>query len=254
MKRYFSVLLVLMVLLLTSCGNTNVSSGVDDSKDTLPGEESPGMTAEPPSNVDEDETSTGKDENTTPTFEGINISSYDDIDSIYQFDLNGKHYSLPCLVSDFLSNGDTISESDLSYIVPANHVVGQIYVHPEGIADAKIELSVINDSDQDMSVLECNRVVAVTVREDSNVDFVIGPGINILDPNTSVTDLQKYYGTMKPIYSSSEGDDYTTYSWHFYKKINSEYDDIFFNWGYSPGMDEIRLSNTFEMRYIGRPD
>lgn len=62
--------------------------------------------------------------------------------------------------------------------------------------------------------------------------------------------LQKNYGMEEPIYS----EDQYSYTWRFYKKINSEYDDAIV-FGLLPGMDMIQLSNSgFTMKYAGRPD
>lgn len=247
MKKMFSIIFAMMIA-LCACRDNDVSQKSNSSDQDNRGGFDLSI-----GDTELDSNSTTNDD-IILSIEGPTITSYDDIDSIYQFDLNGKHYALPCSISDFLDNEDTISEKDLAYTVPSKHIVGQIYVHLSGSEDSRIELLVANDSEQDMSVMECEKVVGVTVRDDANVEFILNSNIRVdlRDDKvyTFLENLQKAYGTEKLIYSENPD----SYTWRFYKKVNSEHDNAII-FGLLPGMDMIQLSDSgFTMEYAGRPD
>lgn len=245
MKKILSLILVLaLCLALCACG-----AGKDKAETTTQTDAGTTPALEPEIILDTSESASETTTSETPAYEGISITNYDDIDAIYTFQINGKQHRLPCTVSEFLDNGDTISENTLNTTIPAEHSMGQIRVHPDGKEDAYIELTVLNDTENAMTVLECNQVIGITLREDSNVSFLLSSGIDLMAETTTLEDIQKYYGTVSPIYSESSG----VYTWRFYKKINSDYDgSIVF--GTLPGMDIFTISqNHIRLEYAGRP-
>lgn len=180
---------------------------------------------------------------------GITVTSYDDIDEIYQFDLEGRHYQLPCTIDDFIQNECIIDESYLQETIPAQHSMGMIRTHPASDENKYVYLEVLNDSDQDMTVQECQKVVGITVYDDSEVSFVLNSGLEFAYDEAFFADLKETYGTDETIY---EEDDYGA-TWCFYHALPKEDDSFVVYSSLQPGTDRMNLdNNSFELQYIGR--
>ena len=182
---------------------------------------------------------------TAPTYNPVDVSSYDDIDEIYTFQLEGSTYSLPCTVSEFLDNGCTMSEHSLTTTIPAQRVMGQLRVYPGESEDSYIELSVMNDTDSDRTVQECDKVVGITIRDDSNVSLILSTGIDIGSGTVDLETMKAVYGSESPCYGKNQ--------WSFYKLLNQNFDGVF-ALGIGPGMDRLTLSDgKITLEYCGRP-
>ena len=187
---------------------------------------------------------------TAPTYNPVDVSSYDDIDKIYTFQLEGSTYSLPCTVSEFLDNGCTMSEHSLTTTIPAQRVMGQLRVYPTGNEDSYIELSVLNDTDSDRTVQECDKVVGITIRDDSNVSLILSTGIDIGSGTVDLETMHNAYFSFRPVYRTV-GE--SMYIWEFYKLINDDYDGAFVL-GLAPGMDRLTVDDgKISLEYAGRP-
>lgn len=189
---------------------------------------------------------TSADETKT-NIEPITVKSYEDIDQIYQFDLEGVHYSLPCSPESFTENGWT--GNDLQDTVPAQHTMGQIRLYPEDSDKKYIELTVLNDTDDELTVENCEKVVGIRVYEDSDVAFVMNSGISFsgeFDDEAFLESLMDVYGRDERICRMSE--DALSYS--FYKNAVNENDNQpVVGWAYNT--DNMRIdSNSVKLEYI----
>lgn len=180
--------------------------------------------------------------------EPVKVSSYEDIAEIYQFELEGTSYQLPSAIDTFINNGCTIDDRFLSETVEANHSLGQIIVHPDGDEDKYIELTVLNDTENAMTVQECQKVIRVTVREDSNVSFILNSGIDVLADDTEIEDLEAVYGTDEKVYDrDDEG-----VTWHFCQYLEDESDGTMTIYSMlQPGTDAMCVyAGGFYIEYI----
>lgn len=177
----------------------------------------------------------------------IEVTSYEDIEQIYQFDLEGVHYKLPCTIDEFIQNGCTISESYLQEIVEAQHSVGLIKMHPDGEEDKYVYIEVLNDTDEDMTLQECQKVIGITVEEDSEVSFVLNSGLKFSYDETFFESLKKTYSTDDTIYKEDENGA----RWCFYHALPKEDDSLVMYSMLQQGTDCMELDNSsFELQYI----
>lgn len=228
-KTVIVITVCIMAFAVTGCGG---ASQKDSSKDSVRQE----------SLEDEKE-----EKEETSEHSQIEITSYEDIEEIYQFDLEGAHYELPCTVEEFMQNGCTISDSYLQETVSAQHSIGLIKVHPNGDENKYIYIEILNDTDQDKTVQECQKVIGVSVCYDSEVSFVLNSGVKLSYDETFLEDLKKMYGMDETIYQ--EETEYVM--WSFYHAIPREDDSLVVYSMLQPGTDYMRLDNTsFELQYI----
>lgn len=261
MKKLISLLLALvLVLSLCACGsndNAETTAATQPAQTAAPTETTEEMAPCGNDVIAREEAEKEKNQ-TVPAYAPVSVSSYDDIDEIYTFQLEGDTYSLPCKVSDFLNNGCTMSERNLTTTIPAQRIMGQLRVYPNGNEDSYIELYVMNDTDSDMTVQECNQVVGITVMEDSNVSLILSTGIDIGSGTVDLETMKAVYGSESPVYRESRE---STFIWEFYELINHDYDDAFYISGLFPGMDALTVNvakesyerNSIKLEYCGRP-
>lgn len=237
MKKRMVLLLVLgMVISVTGCGGSSQSSQSQSEglfrkmmESELTSEETQ-ATEDAPQTESVEETPTETEEETDAEavdpslLQPVTVETVDDVKNAYQFDLQGAHYQLPCTLNDFLDNGCTISDGQLSYSIGGNKAA-DIKVHPIPGEDAYIEVTVINDSDEERTADECQEAVAVTLRgEDKNadIDFRINGGLQVKFKESFAEYLKTIYGDDETILYSSVDTDSSLYSWEFYKRVDPE--------------------------------
>ena len=154
--------------------------------------------------------------------EPVTVETVEDVKKVYQFDMEGIHYQLPCTIDDFLENGCTISDEELSYSIEAQKAV-MVCVHPVPGENRYIEATVINESDQAQTVKECQKVVAITGTKGSNANLYINNGVKVSFDDAFLEDLQAIYSQNGKVYSvqkKSEKD--CVWSWRFYRRVQPE--------------------------------
>lgn len=232
-RLLFIAAICAMSLSMTACGGKEEE-----------GDESAATTQQEQSSVEDTSTEEEK-----AAVSPVTVTSYDDIDEIYQFDLEGKHYKLPSTIDEFTQNGCIIDETYLQETVPAQHSMGMISAHPDGDENKYVYLEVLNDTDQDMTVQECQKVVGITVYDDSEVSFVLNSGLEFSYDEVFFADLKTTYGTDETIYQE---DEYGA-TWNFYHAIPQEDDSFVIYSSLQPGTDQMSLDDdSFELQYIGR--
>lgn len=245
-KLFFAVMVCGISLAMTACGgeeekeNGTAAAIQQEEADTEEADEE---------GAKEEVTEESGTETEEASASAVTVTSYDDIDEIYQFDLEGKHYKLPCTIDEFIQNECIIDEDYLQETIPAQHSMGMIKTHPAADENKYVYLEVLNDTDQDMTVQECQKVVGITVYDDSEVSFVLNSGLKFVYDEAFFADLKKTYGTDETIY---EEDDYGA-TWCFYHALPKEDDSFVISSSLQPGTDRMNLdNNSFELQYIGR--
>lgn len=227
-KIVFMITVCVMALTVTACGD---GLEKNSSKDSVKQE---GL---------EDE----KEEKKKNEVSKIEVTSYEDIEEIYQFDLEGTHYKLPCTIDEFMQNGCTISDAYLQKIVEAQKSMGLVRMHPDGDEEKYVYIEVLNDTDQDMTLQECQKVIGITVCDDSDVSFVLNSGLKVVYDETFFESLKKTYGTDENIYREDD----TNATWKFYQALPNEDDSFVIYSMLQPGTDCMELDNSsFELQYI----
>ena len=189
-----------------------------------------------------------------PVEASVLVETVDDIKNVYQFELQGEHYQLPCTIDDFLENGCTISDEELSYSIEAQKAV-KVCVHPVPGENRYIEATVINESDQAQTVKECQKVVAITGTKGSNANFYINNGVKVAFDDAFLENLQAIYSQNGKVYSvqkKSEKD--CTWSWRFYRRVQPELMENTGSDTFEKGKDMIEFSmkngaGKFYMQY-----
>ena len=183
-------------------------------------------------------------ETEAPKIEPVTVETVEDVKKVYQFDMEGIHYQLPCTIDDFLENGCTISDEELSYSIEAQKAVNRY-----------IEATVINESDQAQTVKECQKVVAITGTKGSNANLYINNGVKVAFDDAFLENLQAIYSQNGKVYSvqkKSEKD--CTWSWRFYRRVQPELMENTGSDTFEKGKDMIEFSmkngaGKFYMQY-----
>ena len=227
---------------LTACGSASGDNQTTAQSETAAQTEAP---AESEQTAEETQAQT-KTQAQTEAAEAVEITSYEDIAQIYQFDLEGVPYALPCTIDDFVNNGCTIDDTYLEEKIEAQTSMSLIPVHPDGDEEKTIYIEVFNDTDQDMTIGECQKVIGVSVDSESNVSFILNSGIDVLAEDTELDDMKAIYGTDSNIFSEDD----SSATWNFYKALSSDSDETEIYSMLQPGTDIMRISSNFTMEYI----
>lgn len=271
MKKRMVLLLVLgMAISVTGCGGSSQSSQSQSEglfrkmmESELMSEETQ-ATEDAPQTESVEETQTETEEETDAEavdpslLQPVTVETVDDVKNAYQFDLQGAHYQLPCTLNDFLDNGCTISDRELSYSIEGNKAV-DIEVHPIPGEDAYIEVTVINDSDEERTADECQEVIAVNLgwgkEKNADIDFRINGGLQVKFQKSFAEYLKTIYGDDETIFSQTDDTDSSWYSWKFYKRVDPEISEPYIftvvkgsdNIWFKVGKDDVE--NQFSMKY-----
>lgn len=164
MKKRIALLLVFgMVAGMTGCGSSTSSSQSQGSSafKKLMGSEDQEETKNVEDTAENPETESAETES-EPVEASVLVETVDDIKNVYQFELQGEHYQLPCTLDDFLENGCTISDDYLSCKMEGQSYMN-VEVYPVPGEDSYIKVMVINDSDEERTVNESQEVVGIDV-------------------------------------------------------------------------------------------
>lgn len=144
-----------------------------------------------------------------------NVKEQKDIEEIYQFELEGKHYRLPLQIEELEKNGwKFLNDEDKKETIPGMTYVGAQFSMAKD-QTKQITVHLLNASGDSKKASEC-RITGLEIREssDNTVDFKTEAGIAL---GSSKDEVVKQYGELE---------DETTYlKYEFYKKI-TEIDPI----------------------------
>lgn len=227
MKKRIALLLVFgMVAGMTGCGSSTSSSQSQGSSafKKLMGSEAQEETKNVEDTAENPETESAETES-EPVEASVLVETVDDIKNVYQFELQGEHYQLPCTLDDFLENGCTISDDYLSCKMEGQSYMN-VEVYPVPGEDSYIKVMVINDSDEERTVNESQEVVGIDVRSTaSDIDLHINGGnLKVTYDDAFLKALKSLYGEDKTIYSSNAFDngDSHIFKWRFYESVDPE--------------------------------
>lgn len=225
MKKRIALLLVFgMVIGMTGCGSSSQNNQSSTTKETLESAAQEKETQRVETAAENPETESVETES-EPVEASVLVETVDDIKNVYQFELQGEHYQLPCTLDDFLENGCTISDDYLSCKMEGQSYMN-VEVYPVPGEDSYIKVMVINDSDEERTVNESQEVVGIDVRSTaSDIDLRINGGnLKVTYDDAFSKALKSLYGEDETIYSSytsNNGADHS-FEWRFYKSVDPE--------------------------------
>jgi hypothetical protein len=209
---------------MTGCGSSSQNNQGSTTKETLESAAQEKETQRVETAAENPETESVETES-EPVEASVLVETVDDIKNVYQFELQGEHYQLPCTLDDFLENGCTISDDYLSCKMEGQSYMN-VEVYPVPGEDSYIKVMVINDSDEERTVNESQEVVGIDVRSTaSDIDLRINGGnLKVTYDDAFSKALKSLYGEDETIYSSytsNNGDDHS-FEWRFYKSVDPE--------------------------------
>lgn len=209
---------------MTGCGSSSQNNQGSTTKETLESAAQEKETQRVETAAENPETESVETES-EPVEASVLVETVDDIKNVYQFELQGEHYQLPCTLDDFLENGCTISDDYLSCKMEGQSYMN-VEVYPVPGEDSYIKVMVINDSDEERTVNESQEVVGIDVRSTaSDIDLRINGGnLKVTYDDAFSKALKSLYGEDETIYSSytsNKGADHS-FEWRFYKSVDPE--------------------------------
>ena len=121
-----------------------------------------------------------------------NVKTQEDIESIYQFNLEGNQYALPCEIEDLRKDGWEFAQTaDMTVKIPGETIQGAYFIK-DGNKEKTIILNLINAGGDAKEAQAC-RVTGIDIRASSAaaVDFSTVDGISL---KSTKADVQKVYG------------------------------------------------------------
>ena len=202
MKKRFLVLFMTAVIVFAMCG-------CGGSSDT--------------SGQDEQAADTTQEEQSSDASQ----MSFAELAEHYAFELEGKDYSLPCPVSDFLDNGWYIEKEQLDSKLDPNNTL-LVFVYPEEGSDMwAFYMDVGNFSDEAKALSECI-VSGITIESQRSCSSLTlkkaGLKVDLSSTETakkSADQLLSAYGKNEDVYYEQEGDSFWLYSWTFSRQVPS---------------------------------
>lgn len=174
--------------------------------------------------------------------ESVNVETADNLTKAYQFELEGATYQLPCTVDDFLDNGCVVADEFLSHAIEGQDAA-KIRIHPVSGENKYIEAIVVNESDQEQTVKECQKVVAISCTRTSNTELFINNHIKVTFDGTFAEYLKAIYSENGRIYNFEKQDDGSReWSWNFYRRLNPDLVNASSYNTLEKGKDIIKLS------------
>ena len=121
-----------------------------------------------------------------------NVKTQEDIESIYQFNLEGKQYALPCEIADLRKDGWEFAQTaDMTAKIPGESIQGAYFIK-DGNKEKAIILNLLNAGGDAKEAPAC-RGTGIDIRASSAaaVDFSTIDGISL---QSSRADVEKVYG------------------------------------------------------------